>query len=428
MRLNSRRELRAEGLETRMLLAADVTTLSASFGSMPHVDESAPAYVAGDANHDGRFDQADLMAVLSTAKYLSDQPAAWSEGDWNGDHRFSQMDLVAALQSGNYLNQHSSFSASAAAANSVRLPAGSDGLAAAITAAGPHGTVIVEAGIHTESSSVMIADPVTIVGEEGAVIEFDSDAWTGTPPRVIDAGIHVKDTQQVQIEGLEIRDNDMGSTAILIEGSEHVSIQDNQITDFQFGVLIESADHSTIDGNDIGTSSGEMLPFTSFGILVVNGVGNQVRDNTASDATFGIFASGENGKLLHNTTNGNFVGIILCNLPHNIELPDGTVSGSEVPATGWLAQGNTSTDNINAGYLVIDGSNNNTLTNNQGGGNGTYDIELTGETDRFGFLAPASFDNVVNVGSHKDVKIKDCGNDNKVHGGDQVDTDEDACS
>ena len=134
--------------------------------------------------------------------------------------------------------------------------------------------MIVEAGIHTETSSVMITDPVTILGEEGAVIEFDSDPATTSLSR-IDAGFHVKNTRQVKIQGLEIRDNDAGSTAILIEGSEHVSIEDNRITDFQFGVLVESADHAMLDGNEIGMSSGR-LPVRSFGILVVNGFGNHV--------------------------------------------------------------------------------------------------------------------------------------------------------
>ena len=71
---------------------------------------------------------------------------------------------------------------------------------------------------------------------------------------------------------------------------------------------------------------------------------------------------------------------------------------------------------------------NNVLTNNQGGDNGLYDIELTADTSHFGFLAPAAFDNVVNAGRYKDITIKDCGNGNQVHGGIQVDTDADACS
>ena len=381
MRPYSRRELRVEGLETRMLLAADVVPAS----------------------------------DVATANDGSSPPFVTTEGilDQSGPERVSQ-------------DRNSSGAHKNSTANTVRLtPDSSFGLAQAIAAAGPHGTVVVEAGTYAESS-VMITEPVTILGEEGAVIEFDSDAWTDPPPhpRVVDAGFHIKNTHQVRIQGLEIRDNDTGSTAILIEGSRHVSIEDNQITDFQFGVLVESADHSTIEGNDIGSSSDEMLPFTSFGILVVNGFGNQVRENTASHATFGIFLSGENGKLLNNSTSDNFVGVILCNLPDNLQLPDGRVSGSEVSATRWLVQGNTSTNNGTVGYLVIDGSNNNTLTNNQAGGNGTYDIELTAFGDRFGLEdLPASHDNVVNAGRHKGLNIIDNGDDNKVQDRGQVDTD-----
>ena len=117
---------------------------------------------------------------------------------------------------------------------------------------------------------------------------------------------------------------------------------------------------------------------------------------------------------------------MLCNLPVSLELPDGDggwrLSGSTVPATGWLAQGNMSTNNDTVGYLVIDKANHNVLTNNQGGNNGWYDMELTTDSLRFGFLTPAAFENVVNAGQFKDITIKDCGIGNQVHGGIQVDT------
>ena len=57
----------------------------------------------GDANHDDRFDQLDIVQVLQAGKYLADQAAAFSEGDWNCDGQFDQLDIVAALQSGDYL-------------------------------------------------------------------------------------------------------------------------------------------------------------------------------------------------------------------------------------------------------------------------------------------------------------------------------------
>lgn len=381
MKLHSRRQLRVEGLETRMLLAADVAPIS-DVGVATANDESSPSFILSD----GALDRSGPVKV----------PQARSSLDAHTNR----------------------------AEKTVRLTPDSDfGLAEAIAAAGRHGTVVVAAGTYSESS-VMITEPVTIIGEEGAVIEFDS--VVGEFPNAVDAGFHIKNTRRVQIQGLEIRDNDAGKTAILIEGSEQVSIKDNRIIDFRYGVLVESADHSKFIGNIISVAPNE-LP-SSYGILVVNGFGNQARDNNVSGATFGIFASGENGKLLHNTTSGNYVGIILCNATP-IQLPDGRVSKADLPATRWLVQGNTSTHNITVGYLVIDGSNNNTLTNNMGGGNGLYDMELTPDTYRFGlpYVLPASYDNVVNAGSHHDTTIKDCGDDNKVHGGDQEDTNVDAC-
>ena len=97
---------------------------------------------------------------------------------------------------------------------------------------------------------------------------------------------------------------------------------------------------------------------------------------------------------------------------------------------GWF-RGNTSTSISAPGsvnYLVIDGANHNTLSNNQGGGSGEYDIELTALAFRFGLpeKLPASYDNIVNVGRYDDVTVKDCGDNNKVHGVDP-DTDLAAC-
>jgi len=57
---------------------------------------------AGDANVDGRFDDADVEQVERAGKYLTGQPAIWAEGDWNGDGVFDQRDLVFALQDGDY--------------------------------------------------------------------------------------------------------------------------------------------------------------------------------------------------------------------------------------------------------------------------------------------------------------------------------------
>lgn len=58
---------------------------------------------AGDANQDRQFNQADIVLVLQSAKYLTGRRARWAEGDWNQDGVFDPLDIVAALQNGEYL-------------------------------------------------------------------------------------------------------------------------------------------------------------------------------------------------------------------------------------------------------------------------------------------------------------------------------------
>ena len=100
---------------------------------------------------------------------------------------------------------------------------------------------------------------------------------------------------------------------------------------------------------------------------------------------------------------------------------------TELAATGWHIEHNHSHDNPLGGYLVVIGANNNTLVDNQGGNNGTYDIELTTNTNRFGFPVPGSFENHVDAGIFPNVTIKDCGEGNTVTGGIQINTERDIC-
>jgi hypothetical protein len=56
----------------------------------------------GDANLDGEFNSADLVAVLAEGKYENGEMATWTQGDWNGDMVFDSGDLVTALSDGGY--------------------------------------------------------------------------------------------------------------------------------------------------------------------------------------------------------------------------------------------------------------------------------------------------------------------------------------
>lgn len=58
----------------------------------------------GDANLNGQFDSADLVAVFQAGQYEDslDGNSVWSSGDWNGDAEFNSNDLIVAFQDGGY--------------------------------------------------------------------------------------------------------------------------------------------------------------------------------------------------------------------------------------------------------------------------------------------------------------------------------------
>jgi hypothetical protein len=161
------------------------------------------------------------------------------------------------------------------------------------------------------------------------------------------------------------------------------------------------------------------------GIIVMNGKSAYVSDNDISNALFGIWACDKYGTCERNSTHENYIGVILCKVPSAMRLPGGQVTGSAFSGTLWKTRQNHSYNNFNAGYLVIDGSNNNLIENNDGGNNGSYDYEIVGDSYRFGFLTPFAFDNTLYAKPGQ--TVKNCGVNNTVVGGVEVDTSLDVC-
>ena len=56
----------------------------------------------GDADLNGLFDSADMVAAFQAGRYELDRDATWQQGDWTGDLRFTSTDLVSAFQDGGY--------------------------------------------------------------------------------------------------------------------------------------------------------------------------------------------------------------------------------------------------------------------------------------------------------------------------------------
>ncbi|PHN04132.1 right-handed parallel beta-helix repeat-containing protein [Flavilitoribacter nigricans] len=312
-------------------------------------------------------------------------------------------------------------------ANAVELPAGSvDGLAAAIAEAGAGGTVLVKAGEHHETRTVVIDQKVSIIGEAGAEII----SGVQPPGRVgyIQPALHLLNAEGVLVHGLSLRaDSDYGGTGILIQNAPKAFISQNTFTNFGIGILNHHGDRSYITRNTIVGSSAWQTDLASEVHGVVNMNGDRVRifNNHITNTIFGIWACDEDGLLTGNTTNSNFIGLILCKVPTALPLADGTIVGSENAGKNWITHHNTANGNYHVGIIVIDGANNNLLIMNKAADNVDADVELAGDTERFGFLTPTSFDN--KVISASGISIKDCGINNSVNGGDLVDTSLNPC-
>ena len=311
----------------------------------------------------------------------------------------------------------------------VTVPAGSvDGLADAIAEAGPGGEVVLAAGIHQITSTVLVDIPVSIVGEEGAVLE-SATPMVEDGPTIIEAALHIKGADGASVRNLTIQApaGATANTGILIESSADVKVMDNQIIAHQQGILIQRGDRALVKSNAIQiVSDPEYVGVVENGIVVINGKNVNVKDNWVSGATIGIWLSDENGDASGNTTQGNALGFVLCH-PRGFVI-SGELVSADFSATGWTVYQNNSVGNM-WGYLVVDGCSKNILTNNSAALNSMYDMELTGDTMRFGFLAPKSYDNIVVQGlNYKGLKIKDCGENNRIYGHvNRVDTDVDSC-
>ena len=305
-----------------------------------------------------------------------------------------------------------------AAGSVVEVPAGSvDALAHAIATAGNGGTVLLKSGTHYESNTVTISHTVSIVGEQGARLISDTFPFitTGT----MKPALHVYNAANVVIYGVEILPKDeIGGTAVFIENAPGTQVVHNTIREHEIGVIVQQGDRSKINYNTIVASGGWLtgaIPEAD-GIVVINGDFVEIKNNTVSNALLGIFASDRKGLMTGNNMYGNFIGTILCNVPVVIPTPSGEIVGSETNATKWIVRGNNAHDNFDIGYLVIDGANQNLLANNQGGNNGRYDIELAGDSERFGFFTPTSRETTVLTGNFTDLVIKDCGVNDKING------------
>jgi len=324
--------------------------------------------------------------------------------------------------------------------DAITLAGGStDALAGAVSRICEDGIIYLEAGVHTENSPITISKSIKLIGEPGAILKLPGEPKPLEFPEgtdgnfIIQAGLHFLNSSASLIQDIEIQPVQAeGNTAILLENSNNSGVINCTITDFQFGILVEKSDDVVLMLNTIKTM-GRWLDDPNYtdahAITIINGKNVYIADNDVSNSVFGIWGCDENGIMERNTARDNFVGYILCNVPQNyMTLPQGNLTGALQPANGYVVQNNSVSDSFGEGYLVIDGAHNNRLENNSAINSGTYDMELTTLTLRFGIPAPEAYNNTVVVGNNPDFRIKDCGTNNTITGGVLVDTGTDECN
>jgi Periplasmic copper-binding protein (NosD) len=317
----------------------------------------------------------------------------------------------------------------------ISIPAGSiDALQHAVDGARAGSVIYLKRGNHIENKAITIKKTVYIFGESGAVLSLKSALTlpkSDTGPLPMNPAIHFLNAPNSAILDVDIQTSDAGgATGLLFENSNQCTVMRCKITNFQFSIWVEKSDKMSILRNTIVSTTkwqtGEATEAEC--ITIANGKSCYIGYNEVSNALFGIWACDKSGICEKNYAHHNFIGIILCNVPQGYyQMPDGTLKGALVPGTAWKTRNNKSTDN-QYGYLAIDGANNNLIENNDAARNAAYDMELTTDTYRFGFLTPKSYENTVNVGNYPNIRIKDCGLNNHINGGIKVNTATDPCN
>ena len=307
-------------------------------------------------------------------------------------------------------------------------------LAQALKDAGDGGIVYLRAGLHTETASVVISSKVTLIGETGAILRVKSLASLmnlSNGVTEVYPAIHVLNASKTIVMNLEIQPIDKdGSTAILFENAPLCASVNCTIKSFMFSIVIEKSNQMTVMDNKMtGSTLWQANPGLMAGVINTSGVGSWIANNDIESAGVGIFLSDQKGNVVRNKVRKGRFGVILCHVvPKALKLPNEHYTGGEFSTGDWQIINNQSDDNLLIGFLIVDGSFNNTLEGNTTSGNGLYDIHLTMKGTKFAATptTEASHDNIVKANATQ--KVKDCGDRNIVTGVKLIDTATDPCN
>jgi hypothetical protein len=245
----------------------------------------------------------------------------------------------------------------------------------------------------------------------------------------IKSGLHINEGGSYSsIRGITFKGTDaVPAVGIFLDKTQGVHVTNNVFQNWQISIAGYNAKYCMIRKNLInanpGWATGAILE--SDGITLSDGAHNHLLENEINNAFLGIFTGGSMGVDFKNITNNCFIGQILCKVPAGFNVINGVEINTQASTSNWRVMFNTSTNNAFIGYLVIDGANKCFLDHNQASNNGLYDIEVAGDSNRFGFFTPKAYNNRVHA--YTNLKVKDCGENTHIIGGTLVDNTVDPC-
>ncbi|MGN1385724.1 MAG: nitrous oxide reductase family maturation protein NosD [Bacillus sp. (in: firmicutes)] len=149
-------------------------------------------------------------------------------------------------------------------------------------------TVTVQKGTYTEA--LMIDQSISLIGEEGAVIDGN-----GTGNVITITG------NDITIEGLTVQNSGANATDSGIyvqEGQNHI-IKDNVLKDTMHGIYMNDSRDAVISGNQISSVS-EHFSNRGSGIFIFKGSGYTIDDNVMMSVQDGIYVESASDMTLRN--------------------------------------------------------------------------------------------------------------------------------
>ncbi|MEP7269716.1 MAG: right-handed parallel beta-helix repeat-containing protein [Saprospiraceae bacterium] len=376
----------------------------------------------------------DIQTASSNNKF--EEVVSWKPGD--GIRKFIPQEYLQSFKQDEFkaienLMQNPYDEGLISRSAPIHIAAGTtDKLNAAIAASENGDVIILDPGDHFETGTVWITKSLTITGYGANLIFSNTPAFTSSTvlPWTFKAAMYINKSGCIStIRGIHFKGADaIPGLCIFVENSKDVRILSNTFENWQESIVMYNSEYCTIWRNKISANPGwttGVIP-ESDGIVLSDGSHNQIIENEVENAVLGIFTGGTLGIDFSNNTHNCLYGQILCKVPSGLYVVNGFTVNTNASTSNWIAMFNNSTDNYAAGYLLIDGTNKDYLDHNKASNNAAYDIELTGDSYRFGFFTPKSFNN--RVSAYGWLKVKDCGDNNKVYGGSLVNNTLDPCN